>query len=475
MRWLDRRIAAALGLAAAAAAAGCPAPAPTASPGLGEALPPAPGINVLVVSFDALRADRLGVYGYPRPTSPGLDAFARGAVVFDRVWAAGQATPTSFAAAFTGRWPAHVFRGWRLEPVPTLAGTFAAAGYDTAFFSASPQLVPERGFDRGFGRYEILAAPAGDADAEADGDADDEQVLRRASRWLAEEARAPFLLWVHFLSPHAPYDHRAGSAHLYRAPAAGRFERTTGPAFEVRSAAELARVADLYDGEVLHADRLFGRLQQVSAAAAGHAGEILVAVTADHGEELMDHGGLQHVKVFEEVIRIPLIVRHPRGAGGRRSDLPASNVDLLPTLAEIAGLEPPAGIDGVSLLAPPVPDRLRLALAMTHPTEHYLAAARGSEKAIVDCRRGSGTLYDLAADPREERDLLGERRRSYRRLVAAAALALDAEPCRLMRDAIGGVPAASGLDDETAGRLRALGYLGGGTGEAPDPGGGERD
>jgi len=438
-----------------------------AEPGLRDALPPLPGVNVLIVSFDALRADRLGVYGYPRPVSPNLDIFAGDAVVFERAWAAAQATPTSFAAAFTGRWPSRVFRGWRLAPVPNLASVFGAGGYDTAFFSNNVQLVAARGFDQGFGRYEILVGDEGESEEERI--AKDEEVLVRVVRWLREEAQPPFLGWVHFLSPHSPYDYRPEARHLYRTPSTGRLGQTTGRDIAVESAAELARVEDLYDGEVWYADSLFGRLLSVLEAA-GRRADTLVVVTSDHGEELMDHGGFQHATVFDEILSVPLIVAHPGGARGLRSRHPVSHVDLLPTLAEIAGLEPLGDVDGVSLLAPPEAGRLRLAQAMTHRTDHYVAVSRGGDKVILDCRRGTGALYDLAADPGETTDRVERKRRVYHELVDAAAAALGEEPCRALVAAIDDVPAEIDLDAATIERLRALGYLAdGGTGAPPPP------
>ncbi|MGH9460244.1 MAG: sulfatase, partial [Vicinamibacteria bacterium] len=455
------------GLALVAVIAGCARRDREAEPGLRDELPPSPGLNVLVVSFDALRADRLGAYGYPRPVSPHLDAFAREAIVFERASAVAQATPTSFAAAFTGRWPSRVFRGWRLAPVPNLAGVFAAGGYDTAFFSNNVQLVTARGFDQGFERYEILVGVEGES--EQDRIAKDEVVLERVVRWLREEASPPFLSWVHFLSPHSPYDYRPEANHLYRTPTTGRFAQTTGPEITVESSADLDRVEDLYDGEVWYADGLFGRLL-AALEATGRRGDTLVVITSDHGEELADHGGFQHGTVYEEILRVPLIVGHPRGARGLRSGLPMSHVDLLPTLAEIAGLEPPGEIDGVSLLAPLDAGRLRLAQAMTHRTDHYVAVTRGTDKAILDCARGTGALYDLAADPRETADRLDRRPRVYRELVNAAKAALGEEPCRALVAAIDDVPAEVDLDTATIERLRALGYLAdGGSAPAPPP------
>ena len=123
--------------------------------GGGLELPDAPEMNVIVISFDALRAESLGAYGYQRPTSPNIDRFAEGALVFDNVQNAANSTPTSFASFWTGKLPHRVFRGWRLEDADTLAEAFAEEGYRTAAFLNNAQLVPERNFDQGFDEYRV--------------------------------------------------------------------------------------------------------------------------------------------------------------------------------------------------------------------------------------------------------------------------------------------------------------------------------
>jgi arylsulfatase len=451
--------AAAAVLVAGACTAGDHSEGPAAGDGLAAALPPTAGINVLIVSFDALRPDHLGIYGYQRPTSPHIDAFAAESVVFDRASSAAGSTPTSFAAAFTGRLPPRVFRGWELAEAPTLASVFAAAGFETAFFANNVQLVAERGFDRGFGHYRILVGE--EAGEGGGGIADDEQVLAEAQAWLRERTRTPFLAWVHFLSPHSPYSHRPMAEHFYRTPAEGRFAISTGHTFAVDSSAELERVVDLYDGQVFFGDHLFESLLD-TVREAGLLDRTLIVLTSDHGEELMEHGGLQHRTVFEEVLRIPLIIRHPGVRRGRRSDAPVSNLDLLPTLAAIAGLEVPGPTDGVSLLDPIDPGRLRMAMAMTGRDRRYVALASGSQKVILDCLRGDGAFYDLAADPGEQHDLIGEHRRPYRALTEQAAAVLDSPPCDAIEDAVHGARAGAGVNAATRRRLRALGYLGGG-------------
>lgn len=425
---------------------------------LEEALGVRSGMNVLVVSFDALRADHLGFYSYSRPVSPTMDEFARASLVFEDAWAASSSTPSSFAAAFTGRLPSDVFRAWKLLDTATLAEHFAAGGYATSFLSGNIQLVATRGFDQGFDHYEILGPDLGAGDP-ATHLAGDLELLARFRARLSESQR-PFFLWVHFLSPHAPYDYREESSHLYDPTYEGPFATSSGQSFDAGSPADLQRLVDLYDGEILFADWLFG---EVLAELRGQELEedTFVVLTADHGEEFLDHGGLQHQGVHEEVLRIPMVMRHPdRRSEGTRTFLPVSHFDLAPTLAAVAGLPafPPG--EGASLLGPVDPNRLRIGVAMTHGTHHYVAGARGADKLIVACREKSLRLFDLAEDPREARDLGSERPRVLRSLLADLRSAFDGEPCTAIGRASGGTHPTQALTDAQIRQLRALGYLG---------------
>jgi arylsulfatase len=412
-------------------------------------------LDVLIVSFDALRADHLGVYGYPRRTSPNIDAFARQALVFEDAWSAAPATPTSFAAAFTGKLPPRVFRRWQLVEGQTLAAAFAEAGYSTAFISNNIQLVPERGFDAGFEHYEmVVREPAPGSDGIGIGE--DQQVLSAALDWISSLDGRPMFAWVHFLSPHSPYRARPGSEHLFDTAYEGRFAETTGGRFTVSSAAELARVRDLYDAGIFYGDRLFRQLLDGVAAQRGLE-RTLIVLTADHGEELQDHGALQHEQLYREVVRVPLIVRHPERTTLLRTDLPASNVDLAPTLAELAGLSWRATEDGVSWLGAVDRARVRVSIRMTGGP-HAIAVQRGPLKALLECA-GPASLFDLDADPAELLDLATSAPSRHAEVMAAAAGALGGEPCDVVSAAATGDP-TGGIDDSaTIDRLRALGYL----------------
>ncbi len=428
-------------------------------------LAPTPGANVLIVSFDALRADALGVYGNDRGTSPHLDRWARDALVFDRAQAAGPSTPHSFAAAFTGKLPLRVFRAWRLDDGPTLASLFAAAGYVTAFFSGNVQLVSGRNFQQGFDHYD-LPMSKDLADEDRDGIPDDEVILRRAQAWIEQHDGQRFFAWVHFLSPHSPYTYREESRRFYDEAYRGPFERTTGHTFEIDSDADLSRARDLYDGEVFHADRLFAALMETVERLRLRERTVIV-LTADHGEEFLEHGGLQHSSLYEEVLRIPLIIDLPGVAGGSRTAVRYSNVDLLPTLAHLAALELETEVDGVSLAASHDPRRLLVASDYAS-----FVVTRGSSKLIASCRRDTAAeLYDLARDPEEQQNLAVEAPELHRELRRELTRWIGEAPCSALRRAYAGAPPTLGLTEEEVAKLAALGYLdrSGDGWTAPDP------
>ncbi len=427
---------------------GC-GPPPGDAARLGDLLPARSDINVIVVSFDALRPDALGAYGYGRETSPHIDEFAREGLLFENAYSVAPKTPTSFAAAFTGRYPTEVFRDWHLETEQTLASAFAAAGYRTAAFSNNPQLVPERGFDRGFETYRVLPTLR------------DALLVNQATNWLRGQQRQKLFVWIHLLDPHAPWDYRPQSRHLYQEGYRGRFERRAARLLTLDDSEELARVRSLYDGEIHFVDRLFGELV-ARLRALDLYDDSLVVLTSDHGEEFMEHGHLQHGWLTEENLRIPLLIRHPALRGGERLSLRVSNLDLMPTLLALAGIEPPRSIRGRNLLRHG-DERVTLAgVANTEQRRQSASILHGDTKLIVHCQGSSRReLYDLAGDPGERKNLAGERREQADRLEAQLWPLLGLAGCRDLP--LGSPTGASreqrNLTPEAIEALKQLGYL----------------
>lgn len=414
--------------------------------GSGIDLPDARGMNVIVISFDALRAESLGIYGYDRGTSPHIDRFAEGALVFDDVQNAANSTPTSFASSWTGMYPSRVFRGWRLQEVDTLAEAFAEGGYHTAAFLNNVQLVEERNFRQGFEEYTVYKDIA-----------PDQRVLKDSLAWLESTPEEPFFLWVHFLSPHAPYDARVMADRFYDRDYRGPFETSSGRKTETDNPEGIARLRDLYDGEVYFADWLFGELWN-HIETSGLAGNTIVVMTADHGEELGEHGRFGHHRLYQQVIRVPLLIRHPN-ATGARSGVPAQNIDLFPTLGGMVGLDVP-DTDGVDLRAGVSDTRIRVTVGMTNRRHHGMVMRQGNEKFLVNCApEYSEEYYDLAADPLESRDILLDRIDEVEQMFLVLEEIMGGEPCQVIHFAVKDVDPTEGLDDKIIEKLKSLGYL----------------
>lgn len=410
-------------------------------------LPVTPGINLIVISFDALRADALGVYGSSKPLSPNLDAFAAEATVFERAYTVAPVTPTSFAAAFTGLLPTRVFHGWDLVFDDTLAVRLRDAGYRTGAFFNNVQLTRERHFDSGFTTYDLR------------GRGPDEPIIESALAWLDEKPAEKFFAWVHFLTPHSPYTYREEAKHLYDESYRGEFERTTGGAFDTDDPLEIERIRSLYQGEVLHGDRLFGMLL-AGLRERGLLEASLIVVTSDHGEEFKEHGGFQHDRLTEEHVRVPLLVRHPAAAGSALSSVLVSNLDLFPTLLAIAGVDSGAPRDGRDWTSLETEPDTVAGVSMTGAKARWLSLRRGSLKVILTCMpERSVALYDLDTDPAELINVFAARQAEGRALLRDLAVLLGGESCGVMQAAVRDVDATVGLRDDQIETLKALGYL----------------
>ena len=429
--------------------AACSEPHEAPPGGLHGDVPEADGMNLLVISFDALRADRLPIHGHPVDTAPHLSKLAERSVVFERYLSAAQATPTSFASAWTGMLPFRVFRGWQQRDEETLAQLFTDHGFHTFLVASNIQLLPERGFAQGFATYRLLDK------------ADDEGLLEEAVRELqAAGDQQPFFGWVHFISPHTPYERKPGSEAFYEdMPTKGRyFERVPGQ-FDIESDAELQQALALYDGEIFYADGVLARLL-AALERQGLRDNTIIVVTSDHGEEFMDHGQVQHNNVYDEVLRVPMIVHHPAMSDGIRYDAPASNVDLYPTLADWFGFDDDKRTDGISHFRRQPEGRAVIGMAMTNQVDRQVSIERNGEKLHITCApEFQERLFDLRADPGELQDLILDRPARAGELFDALSLITGGDPCEAMRTAAAGKTVDSNLTEEQLEQLRSLGYI----------------
>ncbi|MEP7010754.1 MAG: sulfatase [Acidobacteriota bacterium] len=404
--------------------------------------------NLVLISIDTLRPDRLGCYGGRQVETPTIDAFAASGVRFANAFTPVPLTLPAHWTIHTGIDPWHhgiVDNGMTPTGSPglTLGERFAAAGYDTAAFVSAFVLHRTFGLDRGFTLYDD--GPSADAALDqllhATGRADER--VDRALAWLRKPRTRPFFLWLHLYDPHAPYDPPAD----FRARYAGR----------------------PYDGEIAFVDTQVARLS-AALERSGAASHTIVALLSDHGESLGEHGEQSHgILLYDATLRVPMIFRLPGRLpkGEVRSD-EASLADVAPTVLALAGLEPLAGIDGRDLFGGEKSAR-RLAAISEAPLRRFgwspLFAIRGAGWKYIAAPRPE--LYDLTADPSERRDQSGQRS------ALATDLARGARGIEKELNARLAVPPASEPDAETRANLAALGYMGSGRKPAgstlPDP------
>ena len=439
--------------------------------------------DVVLVTIDTLRADRLGCYGAARGASPRIDALAAQGVVFDNAACPMPLTRPSHFSMMTGLYPRQHGvvnnQGVLGEPALAVAEVFAAAGYRTAAFVGVRLLAGESGAGQGF---EVLEAPPG-ASWTAD------EVAGRAVRWVGEApaAREPFFLWVHLFDPHMPYapppdflprgaDGRPAPDPLGEVSWRG-LAALAGSSGGALSRETLGRALALYDGEIAFTDQWVGRLLDAVDSRKDRP-PAAVAFTADHGE-CFDHGiYFEHSDcLYDGALKVPLILR-PRVADrpGRREARQVENLDLAATLLDLGGVRRPATFTRPSLLAEGAPRQGRAffqhPLYAEHSAQNRLRrqeqirsvageAVRplrpGQDELGVRTERwkyirsaAAEELYDLGADPGERRNLAGERGDVREEMRAALAAWTRAHPLNM---------AHAPLNEELKETLRSLGYL----------------
>ena len=440
------------------------------------AAPPAPEPevsarpNVIVYLIDTLRADHLGCYGYERPTSPRIDRFARSAILFADAMSQSSWTLPATASVLTGRTPRRhgaLAVGTAIRPdVPTLAEELRAAGYRTAAFVTNYLASSEFGDARGFDEFHFYHE---EAERRPGVYLPSSALRRRVRHWLERtRGHGPFFLYVHATDPHWPYLPAARYARPFRpAEMTDAQERQLVDASrayffgnehhgERPTSMPPGRVAvlrDLYDGDVRAADEAFGRFLD-DLAELGLFEHTAVVLTGDHGEEFLDHDGLGHGQTLhDEVLHVPLLLKLPGGVrGGTRIARTVQHVDIAPTALHLAGVAPPPGLEGQSLLLPSgaagdeVLSHLdNLGIVLDGITTAHWKAIRDLSAptdglapiAVYDREHDRAEQHDLA----ESRQVLAGYARQHLRAAAAASR-----------------PGPT-IAPEKLERLRALGYL----------------
>jgi arylsulfatase A-like enzyme len=421
--------------------------------GCAEPAPP----NLVLVSIDTLRAAQLGGYGYPRPTTPFLDRLAAEGVLFEEVIANSPWTLPSHASLLTGLYPrSHGVRdhGSGLpEEIPTLATLLRGAGYATFAVVNSHVLGGRHGLARGFERFRYFPERPGNRRVRSAA-----AEVEQATAWLEQRDARPFFLFFHSYDVHSDYNPDPEFLRLFRRPGSGSFLPTTAALQRVRlgelrlGPPDRDSLVDHYDAGLRQLDRdlerLFAWLER-----RGLAGRTVFVVTSDHGEELLEHGGVLHGHtLYEEVLRVPLILRGPGLPRGVRVAGLAQLSDVLPTLLALAGVPAPPRVEGRDLAPGWRSGRLPAGWAFAEADERdRVSAVRdGSRKLIHDRRADRFELYDLAVDPGERRDLAPSDPASLNRLRAEL---------ERYRSAGGRGVELPPLAPEQAESLKALGYV----------------
>lgn len=347
--------------------------------------------NILLITIDTLRPDHLGAYRYARKTSPNIDALARSGFVFEHVWAAASKTSDSVPALMSGRFISEMETDRRSKPAWILPSNdlimerFSRAGWYT--HAAMVRMFTDAfffGIDQGISTLATSKIDFNRVSAPALTD----MILEAWDAWDQADDPRPFFSWVHYNEPHARYTKHEG--------------------FDFGDSD-----MDRYDSEIAFVDNQIGRLIQ-GLEDRNLLKKTIVVITSDHGEAFLEHGQPYHGRaLYEEAIRVPLIIRVPRQKG-RRVGGPVSIIDVPETLANLAGLPPGDAPSAVSLVGamasgkkvPPRDIWMDSFLQQDTPSARLLGVVRWPYKAVLDFRNGRMTLFNLKEDPGERIDLV---------------------------------------------------------------------
>ncbi|HVV86552.1 MAG TPA: sulfatase-like hydrolase/transferase [Kofleriaceae bacterium] len=353
--------------------------------------------NIILLTIDTLRADHLGAYGYARPTSPNLDALAAAGARFAHGWAHAPSTRYSMPAILTGRLPLDVYYdysipGWPglLPRATTIAELLAPRGFTTAAITSYSYFDPSHRMNQGFAFYdnEDARLHEGSDPAHTRGSSSRQQT-DKALAFLAAHGQERFFLWIHYYDPHHDYE--------------------VHPEVPSFGTDDMAR----YDGEIRFTDLHIGRLLD-DLKARGLWDKTIIVVTGDHGEGFGEHDIYFHgYDLYGAQTRVPLIIRVP-GLAPRVVETPAGHVDIMPTLANLAGVPANPEMMGSSLLGwiagsrADDPDRAVFQQVQYEGNHDKRGAATAHCHVLYDITpHTSWQIYDLDRDPGETRDISG--------------------------------------------------------------------
>ncbi|MEX1230644.1 MAG: sulfatase-like hydrolase/transferase [Planctomycetaceae bacterium] len=409
---------------------------------------PARPLNLLLITLDTTRADRLGYYGYDSAITPVLDQLARDGVLFERAYAPVPLTLPSHASVLTGLYPPE--HGLRINGVgtlpaglPTLATQLQFAGYDTGAFVAAVVLDKKYGLARGFTTYNDDISPSEDSLDDHHQYRPANVVINAALDWIKPRSSQPHFCWIHLFDPHFPY-----LTH----------EEHFGNRFANRP----------YDAELSYVDLELGRLF-AELKAAGTLENTLIVIVGDHGESLGEHGELAHsMTVYNATLQVPLLILHPgKNLPGHRVAEPVSLVDICPTVLDCLGQEPLAEIGGRSLRPALQGEPLTPQTYYAETDQPYQHSRWSPLRALVTTqwkyiRSPTPELYDLSNDPRELENLAEVRAEVVQHLERQLVEREEQMKRRVAENVA--------LTDQDRRDLNSLGYTTGSTATADDLG-----
>ena len=394
----------------------------------------APAIrHIVLISLDTTRSDHLGCYGYSKPTTPNIDALAEQGFLFTHAMTPVPLTLPAHTSMFTGTIPPH--HGKRknadayFDPAHvTLAQLLKKKGFATGAFIGAQVLNRSFGLDRGFDTYQ-------DQFADESHERRAEEVNRAAFDWLDRQSKAdPVFMFIHYYDAHDEY--------APPEPFATSFKE------------------DPYAGEIAYADHCIGLVIEKLKSLNMYESTLLI-VTGDHGEMLGEHGEETHMYfIYQSALKVPLVYKVPGSAGGKKiSDL-ASIIDIVPTICDLAGVEPPEGIEGKNLAGyfrnqPPLPEDRFLYCESMQPTfygANSLVGLASTQWKYIHTTRPE--LYDLQKDPAEESNLIDSQARQ------ASILKENLDQISEAAQRHGTVQQVAPLDPELIRHLQSLGYVG---------------
>ena len=444
--------------------------------------------NLLLISIDTLRADRLGCYGYGRDTSPHIDVLAKEGVLFENAFSSSPKTTPSHMSIMTGLYPrVHNVYMWDQdkqgaysgsilsENIPTLADILKEYGYTNVAFTGGANVAGNIGFGRSFEIY----------DEQADTEA--------ACRWLKNNAEEPFFMFYHtyythdpYLAPQ-PYDKKYDHSYAGNIPLREELFKELGireeeplhgiwqvlhkrfwAKVDVNDPGDMQHISALYDGCVDYVDNEFIKSLIESLREKGVLDNTLVVLTSDHGEEFLEHGRLLHESLYGEVTRVPFIMRLPNVLPkGTRIQQLVRTVDIMPTILDLLGIPCEATVQGVSLL-PAIKHDKELDLVAYADFNDYAppvveSLRSGSWFYLLDQRQRGGAsipftqMYNAERDPGEAADLAGSLPEVAGQLnTEMSALRIE---CSKMHEGKAADQETATMDQKNIDRLKALGYL----------------